>query len=91
MDLRSGTIGDLALRPGWQGFPLMSALRAAFNLPVAIENDCDAAALAEATWGSGHDLSRFLFVSISTGMAQALYSKGKFIAGQTAPALSPAT
>lgn len=81
VDPLSGTIGDVALLPGWQGFPLTSALQEAFNLPVALENDCDAAALAEATWGSGNDLSRFLFVSLSTGIGAGLILDGKIYRG----------
>ena len=42
----TGIIGDVGTLPGWKGGNLNDALRE-FGVPVAVENDADAAELAE--------------------------------------------
>lgn len=81
VDPVAGLVGDVALLPGWQGFALVSSFQKSFQIPVALENDCDAAALAEAKWGSGAGLARFLYVSLSTGIGAALVLDGQIYRG----------
>lgn len=49
LDPRSPTYGHLTTTPkaGWSGVDLVGRLRAAFRVPVAIDTDVNAAALAE--------------------------------------------
>ncbi|MEA5077103.1 MAG: ROK family protein [Anaerolineaceae bacterium] len=61
-----------AFLPGWEGFGLVNGLRKQFDLPIAIENDADAAALAEGRWGAGKDSEVFLYVTVSTGIGSGL-------------------
>ncbi len=81
VDPLSGTVGEVALLPGWNDFQLADALNGGFKVPVTLENDCDAAALAEATWGIGTGLDRFLFVSLSTGIGAGLILDGQIYRG----------
>ena len=76
VDPKTGTVGDVKLLPGWQGFPLAARLSGRLSLTVAIENDADAAALAEAKWGAGRNASRFLYVTISTGIGAGIILDG---------------
>ena len=77
----TGEIGKLDFLPGWDGFNIVRELSNAFGLPVAMENDADAAALGEVVWGAGKGASRFLYVTISTGIGTGLVIDGKVYRG----------
>jgi glucokinase len=47
-----------------------------------MENDADAAALAEATWGSGLGVERFLYITLSTGIGAGLLLGGTVYRGK---------
>ena len=66
---------------GWQGCQLVNEITRRFSVPVAMENDADAAALAEATWGSGVGVDRFLYVTISTGIGTGFLLQGNVYRG----------
>lgn len=57
---------------GWGHPELLTDLRAAFGDSLMIENDIDAAALAEQAHGHGRDVEAFAFVSIGTGIGMGL-------------------
>jgi glucokinase len=77
----SGEIGDVGTLPGWQGGNLVDALHAEFGLPVAVENDADAAALGEARWGSNACDGNFMYVTISTGIGGGMILDGRLYRG----------
>jgi len=54
--------------PGWEEYPLAARLYAEFGAPVAIENDANAAALGEWTYGAGRWCASMLYVTVSTGI-----------------------
>ena len=64
----SGTFGDADFLPGWQGNNPVEDLARAFNVSVALENDADASALGEASWGAGKGKSRLVYVTVGTGI-----------------------
>jgi glucokinase len=68
VDPALGIVGDVELLPGWQGFALKQIFEDRLGVPVALENDCDAAALGESAIGAGREATRFIYVSISTGI-----------------------
>ena len=53
---------------GWDRPAALAGLREAFGSSVALENDVDAAALAERTHGYGRDRESFAFVHVGTGI-----------------------
>lgn len=77
----SGTVGEVELLPGWAGLQLARVLSVRFGVPVAVENDADAAALAESHWGAGKNASRFLYVTISTGIGAGVVLDGRLYRG----------
>lgn len=81
VDPLTGIVGDVDLLPGWNGFPLAERLAGAAGLTVAVENDADAAALAEAQWGAGRKARRFVYVTISTGIGAGIVMDGKLYRG----------
>jgi len=64
----SGAFGDVDFLPGWQGNNPVEDLARAFNVSVALENDADASALGEASWGAGKGKSRLIYVTVGTGI-----------------------
>lgn len=68
LDPFTGIIGDVGTLPGWRGGNPIEGLQQEFSLPIAVENDADAAALAEFTWGTGQGASNFIFITVSTGI-----------------------
>ena len=61
---------------GWEHADLVPGLRAVFGETLVIENDVDAAALAELAHGHGRDVESFAFVSIGTGIGMGLVLDG---------------
>jgi glucokinase len=64
----SGAFGDVDFLPGWQWKNPVEDLARAFHVSVALENDADASALGEASWGAGKGKSRLVYVTVGTGI-----------------------
>jgi predicted NBD/HSP70 family sugar kinase len=68
--------------PGWGQPEALAELRAAFGPELTIENDVDAAALAELAHGHGRDADDFAFVHIGTGIGMGLVLGGRLHRGR---------
>ena len=66
---------------GWDRPAALAGLREAFGSSVALENDVDAAALAERTHGYGRDRESFAFVHVGTGIGMGLVLGGRLHRG----------
>ncbi|HZW02466.1 MAG TPA: ROK family protein [Anaerolineaceae bacterium] len=55
-------------KPGWANTPLVGPLQAAFNVPVALDTDVNAAAIGEGAWGAARDLNNYVYLTIGTGI-----------------------
>ncbi|HEY2272868.1 MAG TPA: ROK family protein [Jatrophihabitantaceae bacterium] len=66
---------------GWDHPHLLTELRGVFGSSLMIENDVDAAALAEQTHGHGREVASFAFVSIGTGIGLGLVLDGRLRRG----------
>ena len=67
--------------PGWEDPQVLAALRSAFGSALMIENDIDAAALAEQEHGHGKGVDSFAFLSIGTGIGMGLVLDGRLHRG----------
>jgi predicted NBD/HSP70 family sugar kinase len=65
---------------GWDA-AVLRALRSRFGASLIIENDVDAAALAEQEHGHGRDVDSFGFVSVGTGIGMGLVLGGRLHRG----------
>lgn len=67
--------------PGWTGMPIADRFRAAFGLPVWVENDANAAALAEHRYGAGRGLSDLICLTLGTGIGGGAIAGGRLVRG----------
>jgi predicted NBD/HSP70 family sugar kinase len=67
--------------PGWNRPAVLADLRAAFGPSLVVENDVDAAALAERAQGHGQATDNFAFVSVGSGIGMGLVVGGRLHRG----------
>src|SRR3984893_7501428 len=77
----SGMFGDVDFLPGWKGCNLVEDLARAFKVKAALENDADASALGEASWGAGKGKSRLIYVTVGTGIGGGIILEGQIYRG----------
>jgi glucokinase len=70
----------------WRNFPLAAEIEKAYRVPVKIENDANAAALAESYWGAGRGYQHIFYTSLGTGIGTGLVFDGKIYNGRTGAA-----
>ncbi len=81
VDPIAGEFGDVDFLPGWRQKKPVADLQSIFNVRVALENDADAAALAEASWGAGKHKSRLIYVTVGTGIGGGVVLDGELYRG----------
>ncbi|WP_123040258.1 ROK family protein [Cohnella candidum] len=67
--------------PGWDGIDCVTPIRERFGVPVGLQNDANACALAEWKWGAGKGSSNMIFLTFGTGMGAGLILNGQLYAG----------
>ncbi|MPY89987.1 MAG: ROK family protein [Luteitalea sp.] len=69
------------LLPGWTGTPIAAELERRLGLPVAAENDANAAAVAENRFGAARGSRDFVCISLGTGVGGGCYIGGRLSRG----------
>jgi fructokinase len=87
LDRRSPQFGFITNTPktAWRQFDLLGSVRRALQIPVVVDTDVNAAALAEARWGAAAGFRTFMYVTVGTGIGAALLVGGKPFQGLTHP------
>ena len=80
-DAQKGIVLDAANLPGWVNVPLASLLANNLGVATFVENDVNAAALAEAATGAGRGCHSVVFMTISTGVAAGIVVEGQLVRG----------
>lgn len=62
--------------PGWDSIALRERMQESLALPVVIENDANAAAIAECRLGAGQGAQNMLYVTVSTGIGGGVIMDG---------------
>src|SRR6202140_4518632 len=70
----------------WHNYPLAEEMRRLYNVNVKIDNDANAAALAEAKWGAGRGYRNIFYASIGTGIGTGIIFDGRIYHGRTGAA-----
>ena len=83
VDIAAGTVAVSHQIEGWSGFPLRDWLSELTSLPVVIENDANAAALAEALRGAGRGFDPAFYMNMGSGVGGGLVVGGKIYHGDT--------
>jgi glucokinase len=81
VDPHTGHLTENEFLPDWGLHDLGGDLGRNLNISVALENDADAAALAEARWGAGRGSRVFLYLTVSTGIGGGLVLDGRLYRG----------
>src|SRR5436190_16564440 len=81
VDPLTGELGDLDFLPHWRRKNPVRDLSKLFGVEVALENDADAGALAEATWGAGRGKSRLIYITVGTGIGGGIVFNGHLYRG----------
>lgn len=68
--------------PGWDEVPVARQVEAAFGCCVRLENDANAAALAEWRYGAGQGAEDLVYLTMSTGVGGGIIAGGRLVRGQ---------
>ncbi len=77
----TGEFGNVNFFPAWEGENPVRDLEKKFHVRAAMENDADAAALAEAGWGAGRNKSRLIYITVGTGIGAGVLIDGRVYRG----------
>jgi glucokinase len=83
---RTGVVVNPPNLPCWRDFPLASEISQAYQLPVRVDNDGNAAALAEAIWGAGQGYKNVFCATIGTGIGTGIVCNHHIYHGRTGAA-----
>jgi len=72
--------------PCWRNYPLLAEIERAYGLPTRIDNDANAAGLAEAMWGAGAGYDNVFYATIGTGIGTAIVLNRIIFHGRTGAA-----
>lgn len=86
LDPAAGVILNPPNLPCWRNFPLTDALRKTYPVPVKVDNDANAAALAETRWGAARGYNNVFYATIGTGIGTGIVMHGKIYHGRTGSA-----
>lgn len=78
---RTGLSDPATELPGWVGLDSHRLIQQALDLPVVIENDANAAAIAERLSGAAQGLANFAYVYFGTGLGLGIVSDGALVRG----------
>jgi glucokinase len=86
LDPATGIVINPPNVPCWRNFPLAYEVEKVYRVPVKVENDANAAALAEAYWGAGRGYRHIFYAGIGTGIGTGIVFAGRIYNGRTGAA-----
>lgn len=81
LDSKRGVIMSPPNLPGWDDVHITEILGNELGIPVAIQNDANACALAEWKFGAGKGTRNMVFMTFGTGLGAGLIIDGRLYAG----------
>jgi glucokinase len=86
LDPTTGVVLNPPNVPCWRDFPLAAEVQKVYRVAVKVENDANAAALAEARWGAGRGYRHVFYTCIGTGIGTGVVFDGRIYNGRTGAA-----
>jgi glucokinase len=86
LDPHLGVVINPPNLPCWRNFPLAEEVAQIYGVPVRVDNDANAAALAESLWGAGRGYRNIFFTIVGTGVGTGILIDGKIYYGRTGAA-----
>ena len=81
LDSIKGIVQSPPNLPGWNDIPITDLFRDKFNVPVFLQNDANACALAEWKFGAGKGTQNMIFLTFGTGMGGGIIINGRLYSG----------
>lgn len=81
LDSAEGVILSPPNLPGWDHVEICEIMRRKYGVPVYLQNDANACAVAEWRWGAGQGTKNMLFLTFGTGLGAGIILDGRLYAG----------
>jgi glucokinase len=86
LDPKTGLVLNPPNLPCWRNFPLAERVTSLYRVPVKVDNDANAAALAETRWGAARGFRYVFYATIGTGIGTGIVLDGRIYHGSTGAA-----
>ena len=86
LDPHTGVVLNPPNVPCWRNFPLAAEISQRYGRFVKVDNDANAAALAESLWGAGRGYRNVFYTCIGTGIGVGVIFDGRIFHGRTGAA-----
>lgn len=86
LDPKTGIVINPPNLPCWRDFPLADEVNRAYALPTKVDNDANAAGLAETIWGAARGYDEVFYATLGTGIGTGIIFNGRIFHGRTGAA-----
>ena len=86
LDPNTGVVINPPNLPCWRGFPLAGEVKRVFGVNAHVDNDANAAGLAEAIWGAGVGYENVFYATLGTGIGTGITFRRRIYHGRTGSA-----
>ena len=86
LDPEAGVVLNPPNLPCWRNFPLAEKISSRYRVPVRVDNDANAAALAETRWGAARGFRYVFYATIGTGIGSGIVLDGRIYHGHSGAA-----
>lgn len=86
LDPKTGVILNPPNLPCWRNFPLAEKIAARYSIPSKVDNDANAAALAETLWGAAKGFRYVFYATVGTGIGTGIVFDNAIYHGNTGSA-----
>jgi len=86
LDPLTGVVLNPPNVPCWRDFPLVREIEQRYRVAAKLDNDANAAALAESLWGAGRGYRNVFYACIGTGIGSGIVMDGRIFHGRTGSA-----
>jgi glucokinase len=86
LDPKTGVVVNPPNLICWRNFPLAAEIAQIYRVRVKVDNDANAAGLAETLWGSGRGYRNVFYATLGTGIGTAIVFDGRIYHGRTGAA-----